>query len=311
MLRELIRERLMAAADEIFGLVERTMASYEEELSRTRDEKERHRRQLEAVRKTQTVLGDVQQLIGRQEERHPQQQGESSALKPENPQPQHIKEEEEELWITQKGECRRRQKEAELTKLPLTVVSVKTEDDDEKPEAHNFLAPLSDSDDTSHSDEDKDRDYTLLSGAADCEGEMRTHTDYKHSEYSEKETARKRGRSDMWEHFNQIALDKVRCLVCSAELKYHGSTSSMIRHYAAKHRPAKNRGTANQVDRKRELDEALVNMMAKDSQSFAIVDDRGFKEFVALLDPTYKLPSRGALEDISSESMRSKKRPKL
>ncbi|XP_061880472.1 uncharacterized protein LOC133632200 isoform X3 [Entelurus aequoreus] len=311
MLRELIRERLLAAADEIFGLVERTMASYEEELSRTREEKERQRRQLEAVSKTQTVLEDVQQLIGRQEERHPQQQGETSALKPENPQPQHIKEEEEELWITQKGECRRRQKEADPTKLPLTVVSVKTEDDDEKPKAHNLLAPLSDSDDTSHSDEDKDRDYTLLSGAADFEGEMRTHTDNKHSECSEKETAWKRGRSEMWEHFNLIALDKVRCMVCSAELKYHGSTSTMIRHFAAKHGPAKNRAVANQVDRKRELDEALVNMMANDSRPFSIVDDSGFKEFVALLDPTYKLPSRGALQDISSESTRSKKRPKL
>ncbi|XP_061758795.1 uncharacterized protein LOC133554277 [Nerophis ophidion] len=311
MLRELIRERLMAAADEIFGLVERTMASYEEELSRTREEKERHRQQLEAVSKTQTVLEDVQQLIDRQEECHPKQKGESSTLKPENPQPQHIKEEEEELWITQKGECRRRQKEADLTKLPLTVFSVKTEDYDEKPKAHNLLAPLSDSDDTSHSHEDKDRDYTLLSSATDCGGEMRTHTDNRHSECSEKETARKRGRSDMWEHFNQIALDKVRCMVCSAELKYHGSTSSMIRHFAAKHGAAKNKGTANQVDRKRELDEALVNMMAKDSRPFSIVDDSAFKEFVALLDPTYKLPSRGALQDISFESMRSKKRPKL
>ncbi|XP_078030269.1 E3 SUMO-protein ligase ZBED1-like [Epinephelus lanceolatus] len=132
------------------------------------------------------------------------------------------------------------------------------------------------------------------------------------------EPARKRGRSDMWEHFNLIAPDKplgysfidsncifiykllslqVRCLVCSTELKYHGNTSSMIRHFTAKH-GATNQGNTNQVDRKRELDEALVNMVVKDSQPFSIVDDCGFKEFVALLDPTYTLPSRRALKNM-------------
>ncbi|XP_019744067.1 uncharacterized protein LOC109526924 isoform X3 [Hippocampus comes] len=66
MLKDLVRERMIAAADEIFALFERTMASYEEQLCRARDETERHRRQLEAVCKTQVLirLEDVQQLIG-------------------------------------------------------------------------------------------------------------------------------------------------------------------------------------------------------------------------------------------------------
>lgn len=50
------------------------------------------------------------------------------------------------------------------------------------------------------------------------------------------------------------------------------------------------------VDRKQELDEALVNMVVKDSQPFSIVDDTSFKEFVALLDPTYTVPSRKTLK---------------
>lgn len=128
-------------------------------------------------------------------------------------------------------------------------------------------------------------------------------------------------------------------MVCSAELKYHGSTSSMIRHYTAKHGAVVNQGKANKGsinlsyfchrwqkktetqyasashfylfsflsacllfcvlgDRKRELDEALVNMLVKDSQPFSIVDDCGFKEFVALLDPTYTLPSKQTLKDM-------------
>ncbi|XP_033998009.1 zinc finger BED domain-containing protein 1-like [Trematomus bernacchii] len=111
------------------------------------------------------------------------------------------------------------------------------------------------------------------------------------------EPARKRGRSEMWDHFNLIAHDKVQCLVCSTELKYHGNTSSMIRHFTAKHGAAVNQGNTN-VDRKRELDGALVNMVVKDSQPFSIVDDCGFKELVALLDPKYTLPSRRALKEM-------------
>lgn len=50
------------------------------------------------------------------------------------------------------------------------------------------------------------------------------------------------------------------------------------------------------VNRKQQLDEALVDMIVEDSQPFSIVDDSGFKAFVAKLDPTYALPSRQALK---------------
>lgn len=55
MLRELIRERLITAADEIFGLFARTISSYEEQLGRAREEAERHRRQLKALDQAPTV----------------------------------------------------------------------------------------------------------------------------------------------------------------------------------------------------------------------------------------------------------------
>lgn len=45
-------------------------------------------------------------------------------------------------------------------------------------------------------------------------------------------------------------------------------------------------------------DEALVNMMVKDLQPFSFMDDCGFKEFVALLDPTCTPPSRWALKNM-------------
>ncbi|XP_068190504.1 E3 SUMO-protein ligase ZBED1-like isoform X1 [Antennarius striatus] len=72
----------------------------------------------------------------------------------------------------------------------------------------------------------------------------------------------------------------------------------MIRHFTAKHGAAGNQGTPNQVDWKRELDEALVNLVVKDWQPFSIVDDCGFKEFVGLLDPSYVLPYRRALKSM-------------
>ncbi|XP_061746957.1 zinc finger protein 37 homolog isoform X4 [Nerophis ophidion] len=64
-------------------------------------------------------------MNARQEERPLQQQV--------DPQPPHIKEEEEEVWITQEEECLLGQEEADLSKFPLTVVSVKTEEHEDKP----------------------------------------------------------------------------------------------------------------------------------------------------------------------------------
>ncbi|XP_054628549.1 zinc finger protein 391-like [Dunckerocampus dactyliophorus] len=217
MLKGLVRERLMAAADEIFALFERTIASYEEELCRAGEENERHR-QMGAVSKTRTLLyiEDVQQLIGHQEERPPQPQEGSSALKheeplppsvkeEEDPHPPHVKEEEEELW------CLFGPEEADLIKLPLTGVSVKTEDREDRPpeenrgveppsssspqrttteagggsQAGSLLSSQSDGDDTtSRSPEAEDGGDTreVLICDTDSEGDTRTHTDSRDSE---------------------------------------------------------------------------------------------------------------------------------
>ncbi|XP_061751116.1 gastrula zinc finger protein XlCGF57.1-like [Nerophis ophidion] len=104
---------------------------------------------------------DVQQLMGNPEEVSPQSGG-SSTLKQETPQPPCIKKEEEELCITQEGECLLGREEADYTKFPLTVVSVKTEDDEEKPQVDNLLAPLSDS-------EAEDKLEEPVSSDTDCE----------------------------------------------------------------------------------------------------------------------------------------------
>ncbi|XP_061748604.1 uncharacterized protein LOC133546792 isoform X2 [Nerophis ophidion] len=104
-------------------MCERTIAKYEEELCRTKEEKERQHQLLDAVfKKHQVVLHrtDVQQPP------HIKEEGE-------DPQPPHMKEEEEEVWMSQEGECPVGQEEADVSKFPLTVVSVKTEEHEDKP----------------------------------------------------------------------------------------------------------------------------------------------------------------------------------
>ncbi|XP_054628160.1 zinc finger protein 25-like [Dunckerocampus dactyliophorus] len=85
---------------------------------------------------------DVQQLTGHQEQRPPEPQNGSSTLTQEDAQPPHIKEEEGGLWTTQEGERFIGLEEADLTKLPLTGVSVKIEDHEDKPcESLHWLFP--------------------------------------------------------------------------------------------------------------------------------------------------------------------------
>jgi len=48
--------------------------------------------------------------------------------------------------------------------------------------------------------------------------------------------------------------------------------------------------------RKKELDTALMWMVASDFQPYNIVENKGFKEFIYTLDPRYTLPSKHTLK---------------
>ncbi|XP_054628544.1 protein IWS1 homolog isoform X2 [Dunckerocampus dactyliophorus] len=115
------------------------MASGEEEVSRAREKNERQ--QQPELCTTYIVLHaqDVRQPIGRREESPPQPLGGAPTWRREDPQPPHIKGEDEELCITHEGLQRR--EEADLSKLPLTGVSVKTEEHDDKPDAWQLIDP--------------------------------------------------------------------------------------------------------------------------------------------------------------------------
>ncbi|KAM6952941.1 uncharacterized protein PEZ65_016474 [Lycodopsis pacificus] len=97
MLRSFVNQRLTAAYEEIFGLLERTIAEYEEELYRSKEENKRQRKLLDAVFNPEVRIrrADVQQLLLVKEEVPSEQQEWSSSLDQEDPEPPHIKAEQE------------------------------------------------------------------------------------------------------------------------------------------------------------------------------------------------------------------------
>ncbi|KAM6950308.1 uncharacterized protein PEZ65_023343 [Lycodopsis pacificus] len=142
MLRSLVNQRLTVAVEEIFGLFERTIAEYEEELSGSKEENDRQRKLLDAVLNPVVRLqrADVQQLLVVKEEVPPEQQEWSSSLdqkdpepphikEQEDPEPPHIKEEQEKLWTSQVGEQLQGLEEADVK---FSCTPVKSEDDEEE-----------------------------------------------------------------------------------------------------------------------------------------------------------------------------------
>ncbi|XP_061926674.1 zinc finger protein 771-like [Entelurus aequoreus] len=124
MLRVLVKQRLTAAVEEIFVVLERTIAEYEEELSRTKEENERQRQLLDAL------FNKHQQADVGQEHLLPEQQECNSSVEQEEPQSPHVKEEEEEHSISQVGERLEGPDE-----FPVMGVIVKSEGDEVKGES--------------------------------------------------------------------------------------------------------------------------------------------------------------------------------
>ncbi|XP_049433673.1 uncharacterized protein LOC125889671 [Epinephelus fuscoguttatus] len=111
-LREFVNDRLTAALEEIFGVFEKTIVEYEEEINR-------QRRLLDMVWNPEVKLHRIelpQQHVCKQEEVLTDQER-SFSLDQEDPEPPQIKEEEEELYTSQEGEQLKLKEEADTFML--------------------------------------------------------------------------------------------------------------------------------------------------------------------------------------------------
>ncbi|XP_034015584.1 zinc finger protein 501-like [Thalassophryne amazonica] len=122
LLRKLLKQRLTAADEELFELFERTIAEYDDEIGRLKEENKRFK-VLEAVFKPEVRLyrAELQQKSVSKEDVSPEQQEWNLSLTQEEPKPLHDQEEEQHHWL----------EKANFTKFPFMVV-VKMEDHEEE-----------------------------------------------------------------------------------------------------------------------------------------------------------------------------------
>nr|XP_049588245.1 oocyte zinc finger protein XlCOF19 isoform X1 [Syngnathus scovelli] len=136
MLRELMKQRLNLAVEEIYQLFERTIMEYEEELGRTKAEKERQSQLLGSVLKS---LGGIQQADTQQSQEEPAV--EHPVIK---------KEEEEDVWNAQDGEQPQWPKVTEVgqEEADITFTTPKELHVQQRcPDPDGIFAPLSDIED--------------------------------------------------------------------------------------------------------------------------------------------------------------------
>ncbi|XP_035859525.1 zinc finger protein 37 homolog isoform X10 [Sander lucioperca] len=154
---------------------------------------------------------DVQQLSVVKAEVPPEQQEWSSSLDQEDPEPPHIKEEQEKLWTSQEGEQRQGLEEADI-KFQFTSVPVKSEEDEEKAQSSQLHE--------SHTEENREAERTEADGE-DCGGPeparnsdpdspLQPATHDKTSDSSESETREPQSGLNPLKN-NEVAVSDVEC----------------------------------------------------------------------------------------------------
>ncbi|XP_034015593.1 uncharacterized protein LOC117500912 [Thalassophryne amazonica] len=148
LLRTLLKQRLAAAADddeEVFVLFERTIAEYEEEIGRLKEENKRLK-VLDAVFWPDVCLyrADTQQLLVNKEDIVPEQQERNLSLDQEDSKPPNVKQEHEKPWTSWEEKQPSLLKEADFTKFHFTAVPVKIENNDENLDSLQFYQSKTD-----------------------------------------------------------------------------------------------------------------------------------------------------------------------
>ncbi|XP_017480716.1 PREDICTED: zinc finger BED domain-containing protein 1-like [Rhagoletis zephyria] len=125
---------------------------------------------------------------------------------------------------------------------------------------------------------------------------------------------RKIGGSEVWKYFTHSNGKKIaKCRSCGKEYRTSGNTSNMFDHLKRAHPNLRGKPSCskkinqyftrdakydNNSEHKKNIDDALIWMIAADIQPFRIVEDSGFRKFVECLDPRYVLPSRTSLQNL-------------
>ena len=115
--------------------------------------------------------------------------------------------------------------------------------------------------------------------------------------------------SDVWNHYEKLQdAKRVKCMLCSKELAYHGGTSNLRDHLLKIH-PLDYRTKQRRLhklhltvlrflarycgeSRSKEITDRIVNMVAMDMRPMHAIECVGFRELVPSLEPGYKLLSQ-------------------
>ena len=124
----------------------------------------------------------------------------------------------------------------------------------------------------------------------------------------------RRNKSLVWQYFQKLEGNQVKCLYCDRHMSYTGNTSNMASHIKRRHKElfsgaesSVNKVADNsdiidlvnaemqETDGIKKLNNSLLKMIVKDMEPLAIVEHEGFRSFVRDLNPLYQLPSRKKL----------------
>lgn len=134
----------------------------------------------------------------------------------------------------------------------------------------------------------------------------------------------RKGPSKVWELFEKDIDGFAKCTLCHELYKHCNNTSNLSQHLYSKHegeavnilgpnlkqQQKKNKRSSRQNSEVQvemysknstkaiELNQKLIKFIAKDYQSFNIVNSKEFIDFVKTLDPRYKVPSYTQLKDV-------------